>query len=211
MFLIDISRSSFFGTQNQFKSEINAEICATLAFSALNNNDKVGAVLFTDRVEKYIPPKKGRQHILRIIREVIYFEPEHRGTHLTEALVYFNNVIKKRSIAFMLSDFYSDDYEEALKVVAKRHDIIGVKVYDDLESHIPNVGLIKVRDAESGEERIVNTSSSEVRRIYKSNFQSHRDYFVRAFRKCGADTLVINTMEDYVKHLLKFFKSRHHK
>ena len=111
----------------------------------------------------------------------------------------------------MLSDFYSDDYEEALKVVSKRHDIIGVKVYDDLESHIPDVGLIKVRDAESGEEKMVDTSSSEVRRLYRSNFQSHQDYFVSAFRKCGADTLVINTMEDYVKHLLKFFKSRHHK
>jgi uncharacterized protein (DUF58 family) len=209
VFLIDMSKSSFFGTVNQFKSEINTEICATLGFSALNNNDKVGAILFTDQVEKYIPPKKGRQHILRIIRELIYFEPSSQQTDLSEALKYLNNVVKKRSIAFVLSDYVSSAYEDALRVSAKRHDIIGVKVYDDLEEKLPKVGLVRVRDAESGATQLIDTSSKSVRDAYNEHFNKHKEYYTTAFRKAGASTIDINTREDYVKHLLRFFKSRH--
>lgn len=209
VFLIDVSKSSFFGTVNQFKSEINTEICATLGFSALQNNDKVGAILFTDKVEKYIPPKKGRQHILRIIREMIYFEPTNQGTDLSEALIYLNNVVKKKSICFLLSDFMAEGYEDALRVASKKHDIIGVKVYDDLEEKLPNVGLIRVEDSETGEKKLVDTSSKSVREKYNQYFSEHNDYYHRAFRKSGSSVIDINTREDYVKHLLRFFKSRH--
>ncbi len=209
VFLIDMSRSSFFGTVNQFKNEINAEIVATLAFSAMNNHDKVGAILYTDRVEKYIPPKKGRQHILRIIREMIYFTPVHTGTAVAEALVYLNSVIKKRSIAFILSDFFSDDYETMLKVAARKHDVIGIRMYDEMESQLPKVGLLKVRDAETGVETVLDTSSSRVRRAYEEQFAAHNEYFKQAFRRSGASSISINTREDYIIHLLRFFKSRH--
>ena len=209
IFLIDMSKSSFFGTVNQFKSEINTEICATLAFSALTNNDKVGAILFTDQIEKYIPPKKGRQHILRIIREMIYFEPSNQGTNIAEALKYLNNVVKKRSITFVLSDYMADGYEDALRVASKKHDIIGIKVFDDLEEQLPNVGLIKVEDAETGDKQMIDTSSNSVRQKYNDHFIAHNEYYKNAFRKAGSSVININTKEDYVKHLLRFFKSRH--
>lgn len=209
IFLVDMSQSSFFGTQNQFKSEINTEICATLAFSALNNNDKVGAILFTDGVEKYIPPEKGRKHILRIIRELIYFKPKGTGTNISDALVYLNNVIKKKSIAFVLSDFNDDEYAPVMNIASRKHDIIGVKVYDDFEKELPNVGLIHTRDLETGSEQIIDTSSKKVRDYYAKHFADRYDYFYNSFKRSGADILSINTKEDYVKHLLKFFKSRH--
>ncbi|MEE9374397.1 MAG: DUF58 domain-containing protein [Saprospiraceae bacterium] len=211
MFLVDMSKSSFFGTQNQFKSEINTEICATLAFSALTNNDKVGAILFTDEVEKYIPPKKGRKHILRIIRELIYFEPKGTETNISEALVYLNNIIKKRSIAFVLSDFNSDNYDSPINIAARRHDIIGIKVYDDLEKELPNVGLVQTKDLETGREQIIDTSSSKMRASYAQHFKQRHHYFYNTFKKSGSDILIVNTKEDYVKNLLKFFKSRHKK
>ena len=209
MFLVDMSKSSFFGTQNQFKSEINTEICATLAFSAMTNNDKVGAILFTDEVEKYIPPKKGRKHILRIIRELIYFEPKRKGTNISESLVFLNNIIKKRSIAFVLSDFNDDGYDAPMNIAARRHDIIGVKVYDDLERELPNVGLIQTLDLETDHQMSIDTSSKKVRHLYKKHFEDRYDYFYNTFKKSGSDILSINSKEDYVKHLLKFFKSRH--
>ena len=209
MFLVDMSKSSFFGTVNQFKSEINTEICATLGFSALTNHDKVGAILFTDKVEKYIPPKKGRNHILRIIRELIYFEPEGSGTQIGEAIKYLNNVIKKRSIAFVLSDFMDTGYDPVLKIASRKHDIIGVRVYDDLEAELPNVGLLKVEDSESGEKRIIDTSSKRIRSKYSEYFKEKTAYFLSSFQRSGASILTINTKEDYVKHLMKFFKNRH--
>lgn len=209
VFLVDMSKSSFFGTVNQFKSEINTELCATLGFSALTNHDKVGAILFTDKVEKYIPPKKGRNHILRIIRELIYFKPEGQGTNVEEALKYLNSVIKKRSIAFLLSDFMDDGYDTVLKIAARKHDIIGVRVYDDLESELPNVGLIKVSDAETGEKQLIDTSSKKLREKYATHFTERTSYFRSAFQKSGASILTINTKEDYVKNLMYFFKNRH--
>ncbi len=209
IFLLDISRSSFFGTQNQFKSDIYTEICATLAFSALTNNDKVGAILFTDKVEKYIPPQKGRNHVLRIIRELIYFEPSSNGTDVMLALKYFNNVIKKKSIAFVLSDFISDNFETSLRIAAKKHDVIGVKIYDEMEASLPDVGLIRIKDAETGEAALVDTSSASIREYYHQEWLKHLHYYDDSFKKAGAFTLTINTKGDYVKELMKFFKRRH--
>ena len=207
-FIVDVSPSSFFGTVNRFKSEIITEICATLSFSAMSNNDKVGAILFSDHVEKYIPPKKGRQHILLIIRELINFEAKGKMTNIEEALIYFNNVIKKKSIAFLMSDFLSEGYENALNIASKRHDIIGVHVYDQKEKNLPNVGLIRVQDSESGKQRLIDTSSSKLRKQYENWFLEHVNYFQNAFKKLGADTISIRTDEDYVKAFLKFFKKR---
>jgi len=208
MFLIDISPSSFFGTVNRFKSEINTEISATIAFSAMNNNDKVGAILFSDHIEKYIPPKKGKSHILRIIRELVYHRPEGVKTNLEEALVYLNNVIKKRATCFVLSDFLTDNYESALTIASKRHDIIGLHVYDEKEEALPNVGLVRVKDAETGKEKIIDTSSKKLRKQYNDWFLKHQQYFKDAFTKTGSDTLSIKTDDDYVKSLLQFFKRR---
>lgn len=208
IFLIDISRSSFFGTANRFKSEVNTEICATLAFSALSNNDKVGAILFSDHIEKYIPPQKGKKHVLRIIRELIYHQPTGTTTDLEQALIYLNNVIKKRSITFVISDFLTQNYESALNIAGKRHDIVGMHVYDEKEATLPDVGLLTVKDAESGVERLIDTSSSKVRNAYNSWFQTHVDYFKSTFSKAGSDTISLHTGEDYVKTLLSFFKRR---
>lgn len=208
MFLIDISPSSFFGTVNRFKSEINTEIVATLAFSAITNNDKVGAIFFSDHIEKYLPPKKGKSHILRIIRECIYHQPEGVKTDLEEALIYFNNVIKKRCTCFVLSDFMAENYESALSIAAKKHDIIGLHVFDEKEEALPNVGLVRVKDAETGKERIIDTSSKKLRKQYNEWFLKHQKYFKEAFVKTGSDTLSIQTDDDYVKALLKFFKRR---
>ena len=206
--LIDVSGSSYFGTRKQFKNDLITELSAVIAFSALTNNDKVGAILFTDKVEKYIPPAKGKKNILRIIRELLYFEPEGTSTNLSVALDYFNNVQKKRAIVFMMSDFRSPDYEKSLVIGAKKHDIIGMMLYDIAEIEIPNVGLIKVKDNETGKQKIIDTSSRKVRDGIKDAFETHRSRFVETFRKCGLDTIDIRTDQNYVKSLLKFFKSR---
>ncbi len=208
IFLIDISKSSFFGTVNRFKNEVNTEVCATLAFSAISNNDKVGAILFTDKIEKYIPPQKGKSHILRIIRELIYLKPEGQGTDLDKALVYLNNVIKKRSICFVLSDFLTDNYESALTIASRRHDIVGIHIYDEKEEALPNVGLLKVKDAETGRVKVIDTSSKKLRETYNNWFNKHQQFYKSVFTKTGADTIQIKTDEDYVKSLLQFFKKR---
>ena len=208
MLLIDISQSSFFGTQSQFKNEIITEICAVLAFSAINNNDKVGVIFFTDKIEKFIPPKKGRQHILRIIRELIDFEPENKGTDFGQALEYFNNVIKKRSICFVLSDFMTIGYEKALRVVARRHDIIGVHLYDPREMELPNIGLVRAIDPESGRMGWLDTSSRRVRKNYQNWYDKNFNYFKSIFVKSGSDSISIRTDESYVHALLKFFQRR---
>lgn len=208
MFLIDISNSTFFGTVNSFKSDINTEVCATIAFSAISNNDKVGAILFTDKIEKYIPPQKGKKHILRIIRELIYHKPEGNETNLESALVYLNNVIKKRSICFILSDFLTSGYESALTIASRRHDMIGLHIYDEKEEELPNVGLLRVKDAETGAIKVVDTSSSKLRKAYQDWFSNHQNYYKQVFSKSGSDTVRIKTDDDYVKALLKFFKRR---
>lgn len=208
IFLVDISKSSFFGTVNRFKSEVNTEVAATLAFSAISNNDKVGAILFTDKIEKYIPPQKGKSHILRIIRELIYYKPEGQKTDLDKALVYLNNVIKKRSICFVLSDFLTDNYESALTIASRRHDIVGIHIYDEKEEKLPNVGLLKVKDAETGKVKVIDTSSKKLRERYNDFFTKHQKFYKNVFTKTGADTIQIKTNEDYVKSLLQFFKKR---
>lgn len=208
IFLVDISKSSFFGTVNRFKSEVNTEVAATLAFSAISNNDKVGAILFTDKIEKYIPPQKGKSHILRIIRELIYYKPEGQKTDLDKALVYLNNVIKKRSICFVLSDFLTDNYESALTIASRRHDIVGIHIYDEKEEELPNVGLLKVKDSETGKVKVIDTSSKKLRERYNEFFTKHQKFYKSVFTKTGADTIQIKTNEDYVKSLLQFFKKR---
>lgn len=208
MLLIDLSPSSFFGTVKQLKSELLIEICALLAFSAINNNDKVGVIFFTDRIEKFIPPKKGRQHILRIIRELLDFKPQGTGTNLSKVLEYFNNVIKKRSICFILSDFLVKDYEAPLRIAARKHDIIGVHMFDPREEQMPNVGLIRAVDAETGMMRWVDTASKKIRDRYANWFKDNFEYFKSTFLKSGADSVSIRTDESYVNALLKFFKKR---
>jgi uncharacterized protein (DUF58 family) len=208
MLLVDISQSSFFGTVNQLKSGIITEICALLAFSAINNNDKVGVLFFSSKVEKFIPPKKGRQHILRIIRELLDFEPQEQGTDIGLALKYFNNVIKKRSICFILSDFISSPYESPLQIAARRHDIVGIQVNDRREQELPNVGLIRAVDAETGITRWLDTSSKKVRTDYAHWYQEHFQYFKSIFLKSGADAVSIQTDESYVNALLQFFQKR---
>lgn len=208
MLMIDMSSSSFFGTRNQLKSDMITEICAVLAFSAINNNDKVGVVFFTDRIEKFIPPKKGKKHILLIIRELLNFNPPARKTDLGIALKYFNNIQKKRSTAFILSDFMTKDYEDALKIAARRHDMIGVHIHDIRERELPDVGLIRAEDAESGKMIWVNTSNKRSRQRYQEYFDTHYNYFNQVFLKSGLDMLSIRTDESYINALLKFFKAR---
>ena len=208
MLIVDISKSSYFGSVNQFKSELTAEISAIIAFSAITNNDKVGAILHTDKVEKYIPPKKGKSHILRIIREIIFLKPQSNGTSLDEALIYLNNIQKKRAIVFVLSDFMCTGYESALSVASKRHDIIGLHIYDQIERDLPNVGLINTTDSESGKQVVLDTSSKKVRTNYNNWFANNYEYFKSTFNRYRSDNISINTKDDYVKLLLQFFKRR---
>lgn len=208
MLLIDISPSAFFGTQQQLKNELITELSAVLAFSAIQNNDKVGVIFFSDKIEKYIPPKKGKQHILRIIRELINFEPDGKGTNLGKAFEYLNNLIKKRSICFVLSDFLTKDYESALKIAARRHDIVGMHIMDPREEELPNVGLVRAYDSETGKYLWIDTAMPAVRRKYNEWFVQNHTYFKTTFLRSGADMVSVRTDTPYVNTLLKFFKSR---
>lgn len=208
MLLIDVSQSSFFGTVTQLKSEVMTEISAVLAFSAIQNNDKVGVVFFSDTIEKFISPKKGKQHILRIIRELLDFTPVRTGTDLGKALQYLNNVNKKHSITFILSDFLTENYEDPLRIAARRHDVIGVRVIDPREEELPNVGLIRAQDSETSSIGWIDTSSARVRKLYANWFERHHTYFRSTFLKIGADTVSIRTNESYVDALHRFFRQR---
>lgn len=208
MLLIDVSASSFFGTISRFKNEMMTELAAVIAFSAITNNDKVGAILFSDTIEKYLPPKKGKQNILRIIRELINITPKQRGTNLSDALIYLNNIEKKRSITFVLSDFMTNDYQKALSIAAKKHDIIGIKISDQREKNLPDVGLIKAQDLESGKERVIDTSDAKVRDAWKNHFTSSTEMFNKVFSLAKSDTISIQTDEDYIKAMQVFFKRR---
>ena len=206
--MIDVSASSLFGTKGQFKSELITEIAAVIAFSAATNNDKVGAILFSDKIEKYIPPKKGRKTILRIIRELITHETESKGTDLQTAFQYLNNIQKKRAIVFAISDFMDDSYEQALNIASRRHDIIGMHIYDKTEKELPNVGLLRIQDAETGHESVIDTAQKSVREKYAKWFREHEENFKTQFKKAGLDVISVQTDQDYVKSLLKFFKKR---
>ncbi len=208
MLLVDMSRSAFFGSVNQLKSEMGVEICALLAFSAINNNDKVGLLLFTDAIERFIPPKKGSKHILRIIRELRDFEPKGKGTDMRVALDYFNNLTKKRSICFLLSDFLAANYEKALRIAARRNELVGIRLTDRREKELPPAGLLRVSDAEADLYHWLDTSSRQVRRQYTDWYLERKQAFEEAFRKAGADQITIYTDESYVHQLLQFFKKR---
>lgn len=206
MLMVDISGSELFGTDEQFKNDIVTEIAATLAFSATQNNDKIGLILFSDKIELYIPPKKGRSHVLRIIRELIEFKPESKLTNIAEALKFLSNVMKKKAIVFVLSDFIADDYKQTLKIAAGRHDITGIRVYDKHEESIPNLGMVQMHDEETGESVLVNTSSKKIRQNYNDFFREKVDYFKESFTKSGAGAIDCRVDESYVKKLLGYFK-----
>lgn len=208
MLLVDISGSEFFGTEAQFKNEIITEIAATLAFSATQNNDKIGLILFSDEIELYIPPKKGRSHVLRIIRELIEFEPKSKKTDFAEALKFLSNVMKKKAIVFVLSDFISDDYQQTLKIASGRHDVTGIRVYDKHEETIPNLGVVQMQDEETGELMLVNTASKKIRNNYAKYYREKVEYFKESFNKSGAGTIDCRVDESYVKKLLGYFKRR---
>ena len=208
MLLVDVSGSELFGTVDQFKKEVVTEISATLAFSAMQNNDKVGLILFSDEVELFIPPKKGKSHILRIIRELLEFEPESNKTNIAEALKFLTNVMKKKAIVFVLSDFIAEGYADTLRIVGNKHDVTGIRVYDEKEEYIPNLGVIQVQDAEDGSIRLVNTSSKQVRHNYWRYHMERVDYYNNAFTKSGSGIINCRVDESYVKKLLGYFKRR---
>ena len=208
MLMVDVSGSELFGTEEQFKNEIVTEIAATLAFSATQNNDKIGLILFSDTIELYIPPKKGRSHVLRIIRELIEFHPKSKQTNITEALKFLSNVMKKKAIVFLLSDFIADDYKQTLKITSGKHDVTGIRIYDKSEESIPNLGMVQMQDAETGEYMLVNTASKTVRRNYSKFYHDKVAYFKDSFAKSGAGSLDCRVDESYVKKLLGYFKRR---
>lgn len=208
MLLIDVSGSGNFGSTVSFKKDIMTEVSAVLSFSAIYNNDKIGVIFFTDIVEKFIPPQKGRKHILRIIRELLNFKPGSNRTNLSEPLRFLTNAIKKRCTAFVISDFIAPEFEEALRIAANKHDIVALKVSDPLEKLLPDAGFIKVLDAETGEEKWIDTSSKHIRRTYEEWWNSHIEVVRNRFKRCGVDFTELSTREDYVKPLIKLFESR---
>lgn len=208
MLMADVSGSALFGTKNQFKNEIVTEIAATLAFSATQNNDKIGLILFSDDIELYIPPKKGRSHVLRIIRELIEFEPKSKHTNVAEAFKFLSRVMKKKAIVFVLSDFIADDYKQILKIAGKRHDITGIRIYDRHEAEIPNIGMVQMEDEETGESMLVNTASKKVRLNYSKFYNEKVNYFKDSFTKSGAGVIDCRVDESYVRKLLGYFKRR---
>ena len=208
MLMVDVSASESFGTIQQFKRNLITEISATLAFSAIQNNDKVGLLLFSDEIELFIPPKKGKTHVLRIIRELIEFHPRSKKTDITQALRYLSNMMKKKVILFILSDFMDDNYDNALKIIGKKHDVTGIRVFDKYETELPKLGMVPMQDAESGKIVLVNTNSKAVRTNYRANYLKTVDYFENSFKKSGAGTISTRIDEGYVKKLLGYFKRR---
>ncbi len=208
MLVVDVSGSEFFGTQEQFKRDVLTEIAATLSFSALQNNDKVGLLLFSDQVELFIPPKKGRSHILRIIRELLEFHPQSKQTDIGVALEFLVGVLKKKAIVFLLSDFMDNSYEKTLRIAAKKHDLTGIRVYDDREESIPNLGIVPMIDAETNRVRWINTQSAKVRQAYSKYHNTQVDEFEELFRKNGSGIIHCRVNESYVKKLLSYFKAR---
>ena len=208
MLIIDISGSNFFGSKSVFKNEYVTELAATLAFSATKNNDKVGLILFSDNVELYIPPKKGKSHVLRIIRELLEFKSKSKKTDINVPLKFVSNILKNRSIAFIISDFISKDYSNSLKIFSSKHDVTGIRIYDQTEVIIPNLGVIDINDNETGQRLTVNTGSKKVRKKYAEYYNSKRMEFTENFKMSGSGIIECNTQDDYQKKLLKYFKSR---
>ena len=209
MLLIDVSGSKDFGTVSRMKKEVITEIAATLAFSAIQNNDKIGVIFFSDQIEKFIPPQKGKRHILYIIRELIDFQPDHKQTDLGQVLKYLTNVIKKRCTAFLISDFIDKgNYQDALTIANRKHDVVAIQVYDHRETELPNVGLMKIKDAETGKERWIDSSSKQVRALYKTWWEERQSDMNKVFNKCRVDAVSIRTEDDYVKALIALFDKR---
>lgn len=208
MLLIDVSASSLFGTTVATKKTISTEIAATLAFSAVNNGDKVGAILYSNKIEKYIPAKKGKQHALYILREMLGSSSEGKATELKTALQYFNNITRQKSIAFILSDFIDGGYEDNLRVAGNKHDIVGIKIYDKMDMQLPRVGMLRIQDVETGKQKWIDTNSKLVRYHYEREFFHITDFSNAAFKKAGSNLLHVRTDEDYIKVLQQFFKSR---
>ena len=210
MLMIDVSGSREFGTMSKLKKNQITEISAVLAFSAIQNNDKIGVIFFSDKIEKFIPPKKGKSHILRIIRELIDFKPEHRNTDITSALKYLTNAIKKRCTTFVISDFIDEGYENALTIANKKHDVVALKIYDKREEEIPSIGLIKVKDAETGAYSWIDTSNKKVRENYSKWWRQKNDLATDIFKRSGVDVANIRTDQDYVRSLISLFQRRGH-
>jgi uncharacterized protein (DUF58 family) len=215
MLVVDVSASKDFGTVKQFKKELVTELCAVLSFSAIQNNDKIGLIFFSDCIEKFIPPKKGKSHILRIIRELIEFTPQHNSTNISVALQYLTSAIKKRSIAFVISDFLDNSsangFDTALRIANKKHDVVAMRVFDEREHTLPNVGLMRLRDAETGETRWVDTASEETRQTYRRWWYDRETSLGATFAKSGVDVVKIGTGESYITPLRTFFKAREQK
>ncbi len=214
MLLVDVSGSRFFGTHKQLKMELIAEVAAVVAFSAIQNNDKIGMIMFSDKIEIFIPPKKGRQHTLRIVRELLEYSPENQKTNISESLRYLTNAIKKKCIAFVISDFFDlatnskFNFEDALKIANRKHDVVALQITDKRESSLPPVGLLKLRDAESENEIWVDTSDRKLREGYASWWMQFQDRLKSLLSKCGVDHALLNTGEDYVKPLMQMFEHR---
>ncbi len=208
MLLIDVSGSREFGTVTQLKKDIFTEVAATLAFSTIQNNDKIGVIFFSDKIEKFIPPKKGKKHVLHIIRELLNFQPESNKTDIAGALRYFTNAIKKSSTAFVISDFIDTNFEKDLTIANRKHDIVALQVYDIRETELPNVGLVKLKDAETGERIWVDTSDKRLRTSYKHAWGEGQLALQKTFVKSGVDSVSMSTSEDYVRALMKLFKMR---
>lgn len=208
MLLVDISASSLFGTIHLRKKDLITEICALLAFSAINNNDKVGIIFFSDKVEMFVPPKKGKEHVLYIVRELLTVKPKSRGTNLNEAIRFFNNTVRQKSIVFVLSDFMVEKYEDPLRVAGNRHDVTGIKVYDKMDMELPKIGMLQIEDMETGKTQWVDTNDDMVQYNYQQQFVQNEEACKAAFLKAGADLLYMRTDEDYVKVLQQFFLKR---
>lgn len=208
MLLLDASYSCRFGSVERLKSNLAAELCSVLAFSAVHNNDRVGLIVFTDRIEKFVPPRKGIRHVLRVIREALYYEPRGRGTNIALALEYLNRVARRRAITFMISDFFDKDFKKILSISNKRHDIIAVTITDPREVDLPDVGIMSLRDAETGKDFIVDTSNSAFRKKYRKDASEREKERKKLFRSVNVDNINIRTDEPYVKELIKFFRMR---
>lgn len=208
MLLVDVSASGEFGTRKQLKQDLITELCAVLAFSSIQNNDKIGVIFFTDKIEKFIPPKKGKTHVLRIIRDLIEFKPEHKKTNIEVALKYLTSVIRKRSVAFLISDFMDTEFRDAIKIANKKHDLVALRIYDKREQELPDVGLLKLVDAETGALKWVDTSDKKVRTEFIVNAKKHESNLKEVFNKSGVDTANINTEESYIVPLTNLFKRR---
>jgi uncharacterized protein (DUF58 family) len=206
--MVDASSSGEFGTFERMKGEIAVEICALLAFSAIKNNDKVGLIIFTDKVEKFVPPRKGKSHVLRVLRELLYFKPEDKMTDISAALDYFNRVIRRRSVVFLVSDFISKNYERALRIANKKHDIVAIHIVDPREMELPNIGYVELEDAETGEQILLDTTDKEVRHLFAQKTSQAMIQRDKMFKSMNVDSIAIHTDESYFEPLIRFFRMR---